>query len=81
MKGKPDIDQFLGGADESVKNIKKKKPGPIPGAPKRQKLVELPQETFDALKDRAYEDFKKTGRRVTETEIIITALNEYLFVK
>ena len=50
------------------------------GAPKRQKLVELPENTFEALKDRAYEQYKKTGRRVTETELIINALNKYLNV-
>lgn len=89
MKSKPDIHAFLDGATEAVKNPvgadvpgkEKKKPGPVPGAPKRQKLVELPEATFDALKDRAYAEYKKTGKRVTETEIIINALNEYLDVK
>lgn len=87
MKKKPDVSSFLDGATETSKNpsaeviLEKKKRGPVPGAPKRQKLVELPEETFEALKDRAYEDYKKTGRRVTETEIIINALNEYLGVK
>lgn len=79
IKGKPDVTQFLegGAAAEShaPKNAVQKE---IPGAPKRQKLVELPKPVFDALKDRAHEEYKKTGRRVTETEIIITALSEYL---
>lgn len=47
-------------------------------APKRKKLVELPEEVFVALKDRAHEDFKRTGKTVTETEIIITALKNHL---
>ena len=87
MKKKPDVSSFLDGANEVPKNpsaekqIERKKPGPVPGAPKRQKLVELPVETFEALKDRAYTEYKKTGLRVTETEIIINALNEYLGVK
>lgn len=46
--------------------------------PKRKKLVELPEDVFVALKDRAHEDFKKTGKTVTETEIIITALKNHL---
>lgn len=89
MKAKPDIHAFLDGVDETPKNPagtdlpgkEKRKPGPVPGAPKRQKLVELPESTFEALKDRAYSEYKKTGKRVTETEIIINALNEYLNVK
>ena len=87
MKKKPDVSSFLDGATEASKNpsaevvIEKKKRGPVPGAPKRQKLVELPEETFEALKDRAYAEYKKTGKRVTETELIINALNEYLNVK
>lgn len=48
---------------------------------KRQKLVELPEPLFHALKDRAYEDYKRTGKRVTETEIIIAALSKYLDIQ
>ncbi|MET3120257.1 site-specific recombinase XerC [Undibacterium sp. GrIS 1.8] len=86
MKKKPDLSSFLDGASETSKNpsaekVVRKKPGPVPGEPKRQKLVELPANTFEALKDRAYSEYKKTGLRVTETEIIINALNAYLDVK
>lgn len=88
IKGKPDVSEFLesGSASETAtapkKSVKAAKPtSNIAGAPKRQKLVELPEPIFEALKDRAYEDYKKTGRRVTETEIIITALATYLGVK
>lgn len=92
IKGKPDITQFIeGGAASEVKPVqvtkaKKIKKAETPGTqsagavPKRQKLVELPEHVFEALKDRAYEEYKKTGRRVTETEIIITALSKYLDV-
>ncbi len=92
IKGKPDITQFIeGGAASEVKKVAaaQKQPKAVtpktveasPGVmPKRQKLVELPEPVFEALKDRAYEEYKKTGRRVTETEIIITALSQYLNV-
>lgn len=85
IKGKPDVTQFLdgGAAAEALPIIKKTtvKAAPALSAPKRQKLVELPEPVFEALKDRAYQDYKKTGRRVTETEIIIAALTKYLGLK
>lgn len=86
IKGKPDVTQFLegGAAAEAPPTTAKKivaKVVAVPGAPKRQKLVELPESVFEALKDRAYQDYKKNGRRVTETEIIIAALTQYLGVK
>ena len=86
IKGKPDLAEFLGGSAEAPPKpapaaISKAVSKPVDGAPKRQKLVELPLPVFDALKDRALSEYKKTGRRVTETEIIITALSEYLGVK
>lgn len=81
IKGKPDVSSFLDGGAASEKSLPKNvKAAPVAGAPKRQKLVELPEPVFDALKDRAYQDYKKTGRRVTETEIIIAALTQYLGV-
>ncbi len=76
IKGKPDVSKFLDAGAET----------PPPGkaatavGPKRQKLVELPEPIFEALKDRAYQEYKKTGRRVTETEIMIAALAQYLGV-
>lgn len=83
IKGKPDVSQFLeGGAASETMRVPQMaaKTMPVSGVPKRQKLVELPEPIFEALKDRAYEDYKKTGRRVTETEIIIAALAQYLGV-
>ncbi len=90
IKGKPDITQFIEGGAASevmaVKTTKKVQKIAVPTAknvgagPKRQKLVELPEAVFEALKDRAYEEYKRTGRRVTETEIIIAALSQYLNV-
>ena len=87
MRGKPDVTAFLDGGAAAAAEVtpitrKATRPTAAPAlaGPKRQKLVELPAATFDALKDRAYEEWKKTGRRVTETEIIIAALNAYLGV-
>lgn len=82
IKGKPNVDVFLdGGAAAEAPSVAKKKTSPTPAAPKRQKLVELPEPVFEALKDRAYEDYKRTGKRVTETQIIIDALSKYLGLK
>lgn len=85
IKGKPDITQFIedGETAESKATPTPKKASKIttpqaPAHPKRKKLVELPAPIFDALKDRAYEEYKRAGRRVTETEIIIAALSQYL---
>lgn len=86
IKGKPDVSKFLeGGAADvrppsqlSMPASRTLAPGKPEAIVRRQKLVELPETIYNALKDRAYEDFKKTGRRVTETEIIIAALSQYL---
>ena len=82
IKGKPNVDAFLdGGAAVELPPAAKKKAAAAPAAPKRQKLVELPEPVFEALKDRAYEEYKRTGKRVTETQIIIDALSKYLGLK
>jgi hypothetical protein len=87
IKGKPDLAEFLTGSTEAPPKpappaaTRRAAPKPVDGAPKRQKLVELPLAVFDALKERALSEYKKTGRRVTETEIIITALSDYLGVQ
>ena len=79
IKGKPDISAFLEGGTAALQEIRiasASKP-----TPKRKKLVELPAPILEALKARAYEECKKSGRRVTETEMIIAALSQYLGVK
>jgi hypothetical protein len=82
IKGKPNLDAFLdGGAAAEVPSVAKKKAAAAPAGPKRQKLVELPEAVFEALKDRAYAEYKRTGSRVTETQIIIDALSQYLGLK
>lgn len=81
IKGKPDVSQFLDGGAASEVPKKAAKPPAAAAVAKRQKLVELPEPIFEAIKDRAYEEFKRTGKRVTDTEIIVTALAQYLSVK
>ena len=79
MKGKPDVSSFLEGAAVETSGPRKAT-ADKPKAAKHQKLLELPAPVYLALKDRAYKDFKKTGARVTETQIIIDALRAYLGV-
>lgn len=87
IKGKPDITQFIEDG-EAVKERSAPAPKKVREAAsketlshaKRKKLVELPTPVLDALKARAYEEYKRVGRRVTETEIIIAALSQYLNV-
>lgn len=83
IKGKPNLDAFLdgGAAVELPPAAKKSAAAAPPAGPKRQKLVELPEPVFEALKDRAYQEYKRTGKRVTETQIIIDALSQYLGLK
>ena len=84
IKGKPDVTRFLDGvaAAEAPQAVAKKIAMKVVATtPKRKKLVELPELVFDALKDRAYQEYKKSGRRVTETELIIAALSQYLGLK
>ena len=88
IKGKPDVSAFLEGGAATLPEIRiapaskkaaTQRQAVVPSdEPKRKKLVELPVPIFEALKDRAYEEFKKSGRRVTETEIIIAALGQHL---
>ncbi len=81
IKGKPDVTRFLdgGAAAEAPQTVTAMKV--VATAQKRKKLVELPELVLDALKDRAYHEYKKSGRRVTETELIIAALSQYLGLK
>lgn len=79
IKGKPDVSAFLEGGSASEKRSEQKMP--VAGVPKRKKLVELPEPVFAALKEHAYLEFKKSGVRVTETQIIIDALSSHLGLK
>lgn len=88
MKGKPNIDDFLSGspaeqpkpakAAEKPKPVAKPEPEPPARVYKEQKLYRLPTTMTEAVRDKAYFMSKKLGRRVTETEIVETAIDEYL---
>ena len=89
IKGKPDISSFIDGGSGSEKGtsnpaVTKKIQKPKESektqldVPKKAKLVELPEPMFIAIKDRAYSEYKRTGKRVTDTDIIIEALAKYL---
>lgn len=84
MKGKPDLETFLtsGAAEEKqpevVLPVVNPPPEQLRNGPSRKKLIELPEAIFAALKDRAYQESKRTGERVTETSIILQALSHYL---
>lgn len=78
MKGKPNIDAFLDGAEEAPKprtGDKRQKGGAVQF---RQKGVRLPVPVINALRRRALAESEEQGRRVTEQDIIIAALTSYL---
>ena len=78
MKGKPNIEAFLDGAEESGKpgkGNKRQKGGPVQI---RQKGVRLPVPVLNALRRRAVAESEEQGRRVTEQDIILAALTSYL---
>lgn len=91
IRGKPDISEFIDGAGAAEKP-KPEKAKPERSAPKppaappepvavpefRQKGVRFPPQLLAALKRRALTESETQGRRVTEQEIIITALQRYL---
>ncbi len=79
MKGKPNINAFLEGAE--VKQQSSKVPGPkvaVNPAPKITKTIRLATDLEAAVKEMAHERWKATGKRVTESDIIDEALRKYL---
>ena len=78
MKGKPNIDAFLDGAEKAPKprTVDKRQKGSA--VPFRQKGVRLPVPVINALRRRALAESEEQGRRVTEQDIIIAALTSYL---
>ena len=78
MRGKPDVSSFLDGALAAEKPQRKPK-GSEPQV--RQKGLRLPVPILTALRRRAVQESETQGRRVTEQEIIITALQSYLDIK
>lgn len=67
MRSKPSVKEFLDvGEKEASQKIR------------RPKQVYLPDEMLIAIKRRVLEESEKAKSRVTETDIIEQALNEYL---
>lgn len=77
MKKKPNIDAFIeGGAADKVQ-----KPEPAAASAKvqrEQKMFRLPVPLINGLKRLATEQSIATGNRVTETELVEQALQEFL---
>lgn len=80
MKRKPDVNAFLEGADDKPKPRKTDKRD-TNVTEFRQKGVRLPVPLLNALRRRAVEESEQQGQRVTEQDIIITALTRYLDIK
>ena len=80
MRGKPDISSFIEGAaaEKSARPTRKANTTPFP---LRQKGLRLPVPLLTALRLRAVHESEAQGRRVTEQEIIIDALQKYLDIK
>lgn len=75
MRPKPNIQDFLGGANA----VEKPATVASPNARARMtKTIRLGTDVESALKDRAYERTKASGQRVTESDIIDEALRKYL---
>ena len=88
MKAKPDINAFLegGAADKASAADLKSKPAGKGAAvaapqeePRKQKLARLPVSLLNALKQRALDISTQTGRRVSEEDLIIEALQKFLY--
>ncbi len=79
MKGKPNINAFLEGAE--AKQHPSKVSGPKVAAnpaPRITKTIRLAIDLEAAVKEMAHERWKTTGKRVTESDIIDEALRKYL---
>lgn len=74
MKSKPDVNQFLGGAEAATQS----QPAAKPSVLRANKTIRLATDLDQALKDRAYQRTRETGRRVTESDLIDEAIRSYL---
>ena len=86
IKGKPDINAFLdGGTVDFAYKTESKKPAiksesapqPNPRVHREQKIFRLPIDLITELKDQAYNRSKKSGIRITETELVEQALRAF----
>lgn len=78
MKGKPNVDAFLDGADAPPKSRTVGRRAKGDAVEFRQKGVRLPVPVLNALRRRALAESEEQGRRVTEQDIITSALTRYL---
>lgn len=75
MKSKPNIDSFLNAAAGEISN--KAHIQEINKTHKEQKIFRLSIELIKRLKREAYERSIEEGNRITETEIVESALWQY----
>lgn len=82
MKGKPNINAFLEGGD-----TKPQVPAQAPStAPSEQpmatgritKTIRMAADLEVAVKEKAHEEWRRTGRKVSESDVIEAALRKYL---
>lgn len=87
MRKKPDTRDFLTAKDPSSfldGVVSERQPASLAstprktGQPKLTKIFNLTPELVQALKREAFERSNQEGRRVTETELVDTALRQYL---
>ncbi len=79
MKGKPDINTFLEGAEAKQQPSQVSAPKAATAPPSRiTKTIRLATDLDAALKVAAHERWKTTGKRVAESDIIDEALRQYL---
>jgi hypothetical protein len=74
MKGKPNLNEFLGSASAD-------KPEAIAStqhSPRITKTIRIAVDMDAALKEAAHARWKATGRRVSESDLIEEALRNYL---
>jgi hypothetical protein len=87
IRGKPNVDAFLKGDDESIKAtvVKQSRVKPTlveadaETAKRTKKLFELPEPMIADLEQRCIDERRQLGRRVTQTEIVERALRIYLY--
>lgn len=80
MRGKPDISHFIEGAS-AAERAGQTQLATTGAASVRQKGLRLPVPLLNALRRRAVEESETQERRVTEQELIIAALQQYLGIK
>lgn len=80
VRGKPNIQAFLdgGNSDVAVASEASHVQGPR-GIRRIKKLFELPEELVMDLEQRCLDERRRTGRKVTQAEIVERALNIFIY--